>query len=360
MASPAPRAGVWTMVTLTKLSPEPRSPLPQGLTAWQDQQWGRPPTGRAGLAGNADLAGKWLARALGADAGSQRAGVRRRARPLWSKERSGSARLGQIRRPLRITIMLRTDQPPVHAARHYRNRAEGPAKFFEQPVGLAVVARHTGGDAVLPGVRAAAAARHYVIDRLGPAAAVPAPVVVPAHESGTGQRNPVPVRHPHVPAEPDDGWDRKRDRGCMQHGTRGVVVHHVCLVAEHQADRPLHAQRRHRLIRGVEQQNSSQQHLHAARQAGRQAGSITGCTRDPVCPVRCASATPSGDGRAPPLTDLVTLHLPVRRPQARSPLASGHGAGHRPAALSALPTSLANRASPRSAGARLSPMAGLR
>src|SRR6266536_4582128 len=77
---------------------------------------------------------------------------------------SGGVRLGEIGGPLRVALVVRADQPPVHAARNHRDGAQLPAEFLEQAVGLAVIARHAGRHAVLPHVLAAAAARHHVID----------------------------------------------------------------------------------------------------------------------------------------------------------------------------------------------------
>jgi hypothetical protein len=47
----------------------------------------------------------------------------------------------------------------------------------------------------------------------------------------------------------------------VQHPAIGVIVHDHCLVPEDQADRPMQADSRERLIRNVEQQNPTHSHL---------------------------------------------------------------------------------------------------
>ena len=91
-----------------------------------------------------------------------------------------------------------------------------PAKFLDEPVGLPVVAARAGGDAVLPGMLAASAARHDVIDGVGLGAAVRAQVVVPAHQRRPGQGHPAAMRQAHVPAQPDDGRRVQPRRGGVQ------------------------------------------------------------------------------------------------------------------------------------------------
>src|SRR6516225_8915577 len=83
------------------------------------------------------------------------------------------ARLGQVGGPLRVAVVGGPDQAPVRAAGHRGHAAQGPAEFLDQPVGLAVVAAHAGGDAVLPGVGSASATRDHMIDGLGLDPAVP-------------------------------------------------------------------------------------------------------------------------------------------------------------------------------------------
>jgi Zn-dependent protease with chaperone function len=124
-----------------------------------------------------------------------------------------SARLGKVGGPLRIAVVGGPDQSPVHPAGHDGHAAQGPAKLLDQPVGLAVVAAHAGGDAVLPVVGPAAAARHDMIDGLGLGPAVRTQVVVPAHQRGPGQRDPAAVRHPDIATEPDHGRGHEHDRG---------------------------------------------------------------------------------------------------------------------------------------------------
>src|SRR5215469_16360617 len=97
---------------------------------------------------------------------------------------SGRAGLGQVGVPLRVAVVACADQPPVHAAGHRGHAPERPAQLLDQPVGLAVIARAAGGDAVLPGVPAAPAARYDMVDGFGAMAAVSAQVVVPAHQRG--------------------------------------------------------------------------------------------------------------------------------------------------------------------------------
>ena len=125
---------------------------------------------------------------------------------------SGGARFDQVGGPLRVAVVHGPDQPPVRPARRGGSAAQCPAKFLDQPVALAVVAPHARGHAVLPGVRAAPASRHHMVDGLGPVAAIGALVVVPAHERTTGERDPAPVRHADVTAQPDDRGHGEHER----------------------------------------------------------------------------------------------------------------------------------------------------
>src|SRR5260370_36254906 len=141
------------------------------------------------------------------------------------------ARLGQVGGPLRIAVVGGSDQPPVCPARYRRHAAQAPAEFVDQPVGLAVVAAHAGGDAVLPGVRPAAAAWYHVIDGLGLDSAVRAEGVVPAHQRGSGQGHAAAMRHAYVAAEPDHRWGSQDDRGGTQYRSLRVVVNDLGLLA---------------------------------------------------------------------------------------------------------------------------------
>jgi hypothetical protein len=153
--------------------------------------------------------------------------------------------------------VLSAHQPPVGAAWYHWRYRQRPAEFLEQVVGLAVVADGAGGDAVFPGVLAAAAAGDHVVDGLGAAAAVGAAVVVPAHQRGPGQRNPVAVGHPDVASEPDHRRRRQRHRRRVQHRPVDVIVDHLGLAAQHQAHGAAQADGGQRFIRHVEQQHSS-------------------------------------------------------------------------------------------------------
>jgi MFS family permease len=168
-----------------------------------------------------------------------------------------STRFAEIGGPLRIAVVVGADQPPVRAARHHRRDGKRPAKFLKQPVRLAVVAAGAGGHAVLPGMGTAAAARDHVVDRLRLVPAVGAPVVVPAHQRGPGQRHPVAVRDAHVAAEPDHGGCYQCYRGGVQHCSADVIVDDFRLTTEHEAHRAPQTDRGQRLIRNVEQQHSS-------------------------------------------------------------------------------------------------------
>lgn len=167
---------------------------------------------------------------------------------------TGFAKIGG---PLRIAVMMSADQPPVRAARHHRWDGERPAQLLQQAVRLAVVAAGAGGHAVLPRVGAAAAARDYVVDGLRLVAAVGAPVVVPAHQRGPGQRHPVPVGNAHVPAQPDHGGCNQRHGSGVEHSSLDVIVDDLRLTTEHEAHRAPQPDRSQRLIRNVEQQHSS-------------------------------------------------------------------------------------------------------
>jgi MFS family permease len=130
----------------------------------------------------------------------------------------------QIGGPLRVAVVVGADQPPVRAARHHRRYGERPAQLLQQAVRLAVVAAGAGGHAVLPGVRAAAAARDDVVDGLRLVAAVGAAVVVPAHQRGPGERHAVAVGDAHVAAQPDHGGCYEGYRRRMENGSLDVVV----------------------------------------------------------------------------------------------------------------------------------------
>ena len=163
----------------------------------------------------------------------------------------------QISGPLGVAIVLSAHQSPVGAAWYrwwYRQR---PAEFLEHAVGLAMVADGAGRDAVLPGVLAAAAPGHHVVDGLRAAAAVGAAVVVPAHKRGPGQRNPVAVGHPDVAAEPDHRRRGQGHRRRVQDRTVGVVVDNLGLAAQDQTHGAAQADGSQRFIRHVEQQHSS-------------------------------------------------------------------------------------------------------
>jgi hypothetical protein len=169
----------------------------------------------------------------------------------------GSSGLTQISGPLGVAVVLSAHQPPVGAAWYCRRHRQRPAELVEHPVGLAVVADRAGGDAVLPDVLAAPAPGDHVVDGLRAAAAVGAPVVVPAHQRGPGQRHPVAVGHPDVPAQPDHRRGDEREGGGVQHRSGGVVVHDLGLAAQHQADGSPQPHGRQRFERHVEQQHAS-------------------------------------------------------------------------------------------------------
>ncbi len=109
-----------------------------------------------------------------------------------------------VRRPRPATAptpaAARRPAPAPHPAR--LGARGGPANVqpssVEQPVGLARVAHPAGRDAVVPRVRATAAARHHVVDRVGLAAAVGAAAAVPAQHAGAGHRHGAAVGDPDV------------------------------------------------------------------------------------------------------------------------------------------------------------------
>src|SRR5690606_9670235 len=92
-----------------------------------------------------------------------------RVRPTSPAVRSGGR--FQVGRPLRVSVVLGADEPPVSAAWHHRGDAERPPQLLHELVGLTVVARRARGDAVLPGVGAATGSGDDVVDGLGPLAA---------------------------------------------------------------------------------------------------------------------------------------------------------------------------------------------
>src|SRR5215469_5541532 len=102
--------------------------------------------------------------------------------------------------PLGVAVVDRADEAPMWSAWRSWIPRQRPAEFLDQPVRLAMVTPRAGRDAVLPGVRAALAARDDVIDRVSLGTAISAQVIVPAHERGPGERYAAAVRHPHVPA----------------------------------------------------------------------------------------------------------------------------------------------------------------
>jgi len=67
-----------------------------------------------------------------------------------------------------------------------------------------MVAQLAGGDAVLPGVLPASAAREHVVNRLAMATAIGALVVVSAHQGRPGERYAITLRDAHVAAQPDE------------------------------------------------------------------------------------------------------------------------------------------------------------
>jgi len=170
-------------------------------------------------------------------------------------------------------------QSPVGAAWYHGRHRQCPAEFFEQAVGLAVVADGAGRDAVLPDVLAAAAAGHHVVDGFRAAAAVGAAVVIAAHQRGPGQRHTVAVGHPDVAAEPDHRWRRQHDGGSVQDRPVDVVVDNLGLAAEYQAHGAAEAHGGQRFIRHVEQQHSSHRTSRWRRLAQAHAPSVSPATR---------------------------------------------------------------------------------
>ena len=79
------------------------------------------------------------------------------------------------------------------------------------------------------------------------------------------------MRHPDVAAQPDHGWGREHERGGVQRGASGVVMHNFCLLAEDQANGAVQANRGERLIGDVEQQYPTHSHL-----PGRCAAEVSG------------------------------------------------------------------------------------
>ena len=101
---------------------------------------------------------------------------------------------------------------------------EPQPRLGEQAVLLARVARPARRHDVVPGVRAAAGARHHVVDVLGRPVAVLAAMAVASEDRAAGERDPVAVRHPHEVVEPDHrrhrGAGRARSAGPRRCGRR--------------------------------------------------------------------------------------------------------------------------------------------
>ena len=72
----------------------------------------------------------------------------------------------------------------------------------------------------------------------------------PAREGGMG-----PVRHVHVPAQPDDGWRLDRQMGRVEH--QAVADHDVGLLLEHHDDRSPGCHHRERRLRRVQHEGAS-------------------------------------------------------------------------------------------------------
>src|SRR5690606_9818982 len=100
--------------------------------------------------------------------------------------------------------------------------SQPPTQLGHMAIGLDVVATATGGDNVLPGVRAAAAARDDVVDAGRHGTAVHTPTAVPGEERTAGERNGAAKGHPHEPLEADDAGGGY-DTGCAVHEGAGVL-----------------------------------------------------------------------------------------------------------------------------------------
>ena len=148
-------------------------------------------------------------------------------------------------------------EPPVGAAWYNWRHRQRPAEFLKQPVGLLVVADGAGRHAVFPHVLAAPAARDHVVDGLRAAAAVGAPVIIPAHQRRPGQRHPVAVRNADVAAQPDHRRRHQGHRRRVQYRARRVIVDDLGLAAQHEAYGSAETDSGQRFIRHVEQQHSS-------------------------------------------------------------------------------------------------------
>lgn len=173
--------------------------------------------------------------------------------PRTPAGRSGSGR--EPRLPGRVRLY--GEQPHTTAAPRRRRRGpQHPSEFREQAVGLARVARPTGGHAVLPGVPAASAARHHVVDGVRPLPAVGACLTVPAQHPGPGHGHRRAVGHPDVAGQPHhrrrgDGQALRTERVTLQRG-----LHQLGLAAEHQHHRAPRGHDRERLKCRIEQEHS--------------------------------------------------------------------------------------------------------
>lgn len=93
-----------------------------------------------------------------------------------------------------------------------------------------------------------------MVDVLGRATAVLAPMVVPEEDRTTGEGQGPRIGHGHVPPQADHGWDMERRRlrmpGNAEFGNR------ICGTAKDEHDSPPGRHHRQRFVAGVEDECS--------------------------------------------------------------------------------------------------------
>ncbi len=164
--------------------------------------------------------------------------------------------------PSRVCVLRQPQSTGTNAARTARHEGQRPAEFGQQPIGLSGVALRATCDAVLPRMRAAAAAWNHVVDGVPGASTVGAPLSVPAQHPRPGDRRGGRVRHPDEPVQAQDCGDRQRETRRSELLPGRTLDETLGLASQHQHHRPTAGQYGQRLVGGVQQQDPGDPGCH--------------------------------------------------------------------------------------------------
>jgi hypothetical protein len=165
---------------------------------------------------------------------------------------------GQPRLPSGICILVRPHAAERSTSRRPRKRRQRPTEFDQQAIGLARVAPHAAGDAVLPGMFSAPALGHHVVNGFTTTPAVGTAPAITAQHTGPGDRRRCLIWHPHVAAQPDDRRNGNRQRRRPDQRCRRPFQHTLGLSSHHQHQRSTARHHGEGFVTGVEQQDPDQ------------------------------------------------------------------------------------------------------